>query len=178
MKRFFRIYLFILFLHMCMFPAFCFHQRTYMAQSLVNGVINETWTHSCFEFKFFKFSLTGYISKAKELSLSYYFSHNWGVRISSFMPFTRTLAWSEMQTALSACQSISSHDKHYAIYTYIYIYIYVVFSGMLHERWYCIINRRMILFWAWLNYIKLISVFKKDCTHGLLCDVMFICPLK
>ena len=39
---FFRIYLFILFLHTCMFPACWFHQRTYMAQDLVNGVLNET----------------------------------------------------------------------------------------------------------------------------------------
>ena len=45
MKRFvfFRIYLFILFLHTCMFKASCFHQRTYMAQGLVNGVLNETF---------------------------------------------------------------------------------------------------------------------------------------
>ena len=44
MKRFefFRIYLFILFLLICMFPACCFHQRTYMAQGIVNGVLNET----------------------------------------------------------------------------------------------------------------------------------------
>ena len=41
---FLKIYLFILFLHMCMFPACCFHQRTYMAQGLVNGVLNEWGT--------------------------------------------------------------------------------------------------------------------------------------
>ena len=34
---------------MCMFPACCFHQRTYMAQGLVNGVFNETWTLSCLQ---------------------------------------------------------------------------------------------------------------------------------
>ena len=47
MKRFvfFRIYLFILFLYTHMFPACCFHQRTYMAQ----GVVNETCTHSCLQ---------------------------------------------------------------------------------------------------------------------------------
>ena len=33
--------LFILFLHTCMFPACCFRQRRYMAQRLVNGVLNE-----------------------------------------------------------------------------------------------------------------------------------------
>ena len=36
-----------LFLHRCMFPAYCFRQRTYMAQDFVSGVINETWTHLC-----------------------------------------------------------------------------------------------------------------------------------
>ena len=41
---FFRIYLFILFLHICMFPARCVRQRTCMAQSLVNWVFEETWT--------------------------------------------------------------------------------------------------------------------------------------
>ena len=39
---FFKIYSFILFLHTCMFPACCFRQRTYMAQGLVNRVLNET----------------------------------------------------------------------------------------------------------------------------------------
>ena len=29
-------------LYMCMSPACCFRQRTYMAQGLVNGVLNET----------------------------------------------------------------------------------------------------------------------------------------
>ena len=52
MKRFFfRFYLFILFLHMCIFPAWCFHQRTCMAQGLDNGVLNETWTHLCLQFE-------------------------------------------------------------------------------------------------------------------------------
>ena len=44
---FLRIYSFILFLHTCMFPACCFCQRRYMAQGLINGVLNETWTHLC-----------------------------------------------------------------------------------------------------------------------------------
>ena len=37
--------LIVLFLHTCyisMFPACCFHQRTYVAQGLVNGVLSET----------------------------------------------------------------------------------------------------------------------------------------
>ena len=34
-----------------MFPACCFRQRTCVAQGLVIGVLNETWTHSCFQFK-------------------------------------------------------------------------------------------------------------------------------
>ena len=42
-KRFLVFFnLFILFLHSCMFPACCFRQRTYMAQDLVNGELNET----------------------------------------------------------------------------------------------------------------------------------------
>ena len=42
---FFKIYLYlhILFLHTRMFLAYCFRQR--MARGLVNGVLNETWTH-------------------------------------------------------------------------------------------------------------------------------------
>ena len=48
---FFRIYLFILFLHTCMFPACCFRQRTYMAQGLINEVLSETCTHSCLQFE-------------------------------------------------------------------------------------------------------------------------------
>ena len=50
---FFRIYLFILFLHTCMFPACYFHQRTYKAQGLVTEVLNETRTHSCLIFEWF-----------------------------------------------------------------------------------------------------------------------------
>ena len=42
-KRFvFFLNLFILFSHtcyICMFPAYCFHQRTYVAQGLVNGLL-------------------------------------------------------------------------------------------------------------------------------------------
>ena len=34
----------------CMFSACCFRQRTYMAQGHVNGVLKETWTHSCSQF--------------------------------------------------------------------------------------------------------------------------------
>ena len=37
---FFRIYSFILFLHTCMFLAWCFRQRTYMEQCHVNGVLD------------------------------------------------------------------------------------------------------------------------------------------
>ena len=47
---FFRIYLFILFFHTCMFLALRFRQRTRMAQCLV---FNETWTHSCLQFEWF-----------------------------------------------------------------------------------------------------------------------------
>ena len=50
---FFRIYLSVLFLHMCIFPSWCFYQRTCMAQGLVNGVFNESWTHSWLQFEWF-----------------------------------------------------------------------------------------------------------------------------
>ena len=36
-----------------MLPACYFHQRTYVAQGLMNGVLNETWTHSCLKFEWF-----------------------------------------------------------------------------------------------------------------------------
>ena len=39
----------IIYIYVCMFPACCFRQRTDVAQGLVNGVLNETWTHSCFQ---------------------------------------------------------------------------------------------------------------------------------
>ena len=39
---FLRIYLFILFLHRCIFPACCFCQTKYMAQGLAIGVLSET----------------------------------------------------------------------------------------------------------------------------------------
>ena len=42
---FFRIYLFISFLHTCMYPACCFCVKTYVAQGLVNGTLNKTGTH-------------------------------------------------------------------------------------------------------------------------------------
>ena len=50
---FFRIHLFILFLHTCMFPSAHFCQRTCMAQGLVNGIFNETRTHSCLQIQWF-----------------------------------------------------------------------------------------------------------------------------
>ena len=30
-------------LYICIFPAYCFRQRTYVAQGLVNRVLNETY---------------------------------------------------------------------------------------------------------------------------------------
>ena len=38
-------------LYICMFPACCFHQKTCVAQGFFNGVLNEIWTHSCFQYK-------------------------------------------------------------------------------------------------------------------------------
>ena len=50
---FFSIYSFILFLHKCMFPAWCFRQRTCTAQRLLKDVFKKTWTHSCVQFEWF-----------------------------------------------------------------------------------------------------------------------------
>ena len=36
---------------MCMLPVSCFRLRKYMAQGLVNRVLNETGTHSCLQFE-------------------------------------------------------------------------------------------------------------------------------
>ena len=38
---------------MCMYLACYFRQRTYVAQGLIDGVLNETWTHSCSQFECF-----------------------------------------------------------------------------------------------------------------------------
>ena len=59
MKRF--IFLFIYFvltyvLYMCMFPACCFRQRTYVTQGIVNGALNKTSTHSFPQFERFAVS--------------------------------------------------------------------------------------------------------------------------
>ena len=65
------IYLIILFLHTCMFPACCFRQRTYMAQGLVNGVFNSS----------LKFE---------------WFSVGYGFILRSLLPFSKsvfTLVW-------------------------------------------------------------------------------------
>ena len=76
---FFRIYLFILFLHTCMFPVWCFRQRTCMAQGLVNGIFNETWTHSCLQFEWFSVNYVVFYEIASFfflecVSLSFYFT--------------------------------------------------------------------------------------------------------
>ena len=42
-----------------MFPACCFRQRTCVAQGLLYGVLNETWTHSCFQYKWLLSCQTG-----------------------------------------------------------------------------------------------------------------------
>ena len=45
------IYLFWSYIHVCFQLVPC--QRTYMAQGLVNGVLNETLTHSCLNCEWF-----------------------------------------------------------------------------------------------------------------------------
>ena len=58
-------------LYMCMFPACCFHQRTYVAQGFGNLSLIETWTHSCSQFKcFFLFDCAFYIEVNLPFSLS------------------------------------------------------------------------------------------------------------
>ena len=46
-------------LYICMFPTCCFRQRKCVAQDLLNGVLNETWTHSCFQYKWLLSGQTG-----------------------------------------------------------------------------------------------------------------------
>ena len=53
---------------MCMFPACCFRQRTYMAQGLGNRVLNETWTHF-FSLMSFKFNSTLFISSCVKIDV-------------------------------------------------------------------------------------------------------------
>ena len=57
-------------LYMRRFPACCFRQRTYMAQGLVNGVLNKIWTHSCSQFECFSFGYGFYIEDFLSFSLS------------------------------------------------------------------------------------------------------------
>ena len=45
--------------YICMFLACCFRQRTCVAQGLFNGVFNETWTQSCFQYKWPLLGQTG-----------------------------------------------------------------------------------------------------------------------
>ena len=49
---------------MCMFPACSFHQRTYVAQGYVNGILNETRTHSCLLVEWFSGFVWVYIEVA------------------------------------------------------------------------------------------------------------------
>ena len=51
---YFWIYLFcsyIRVIYICMFPTCCFRPRTCVAQGLFNELLNETWNHSCFQYK-------------------------------------------------------------------------------------------------------------------------------
>ena len=68
-------------LYICMFPACCFRQRTCVAQGLLNGVRNETWTHSCFQYKWF---LSGQTCFYKD-----FVAISW----SMFILFCFTLLW-------------------------------------------------------------------------------------
>ena len=38
------MYIRVIYIYICMFPACCFRQRTCVVQSLFNGVLNETWS--------------------------------------------------------------------------------------------------------------------------------------
>ena len=48
-------------LYMCMFSACCFCQRICVAQGLVNGVLNATWTHFSLLFEWPLVSQAGFI---------------------------------------------------------------------------------------------------------------------
>ena len=51
-------------LYMCIFPASSFRQRTYVAQGLLNGIHNETWTQFCLQFECFPVGLGGFYIEA------------------------------------------------------------------------------------------------------------------
>ena len=52
----------------CVFPASCFRQRTNVAQGLVNGILNETRTHPCFQFEW---NLVGQVGLHRAYSPSF-----------------------------------------------------------------------------------------------------------
>ena len=65
--------------YMCIYPACFFRERTYVAQGLVNGVLNETWTHSYSTFEL------RYISKFLRWNLIIFFQlHGVFELLSSF----------------------------------------------------------------------------------------------
>ena len=55
-------------LYIRMFQACCFRQRTYVALGLLNEVLNETWTHCCFQYKW---TLVGQTGLYRELCSSF-----------------------------------------------------------------------------------------------------------
>ena len=147
-KRFviFRIYLFILFLHTCMFPAFCFHQKTYMPQGLGNGLLNETWTHLCLQLEWFSV-VYGFIYGSSSLFLRVCFTlvlpliDIWYIFIIVCMGgvflefinsyFSSVCAWVCVLMIFCVCRSgsrvwnllVTIFSKKN--YQYIYIYIYM-----------------------------------------------------
>ena len=105
-------FVFIYVLYICMFPACCFRQRTCVAQGLLKGILNETWTHSCIHYKWF---LSGHIC-----FIRVYVLLSWSMlTLVSF-----TLLW-------YLIYPYSLFGPTTIIYIYIYIYIY----RTLLEKW-------------------------------------------
>ena len=118
--------------YVCMFPACCFHQRTCVAQGLVNGVLNKTWTHSCLQFEWFLVGQAGFI-----LGLISLFPYS----VFTLVCFTLFDIWYIYNLCVCVCTGVGVVldfaniffisacvwvcHSYFNIYIYIYIYIYI-----------------------------------------------------
>ena len=99
--------------YMCMLPACCLRQRTYVAQGLVNGVLNETWTHSCLQFDLI-FSWFGLV-----LYRDYYVRHVLRRKHKARNTHTHTHTHIYMCVCVCVCVYTHTHTNiHRHVYTY------------------------------------------------------------
>ena len=76
LNSFFNLFIVITYvLYMCMFPACCLRQKTYVTQDLVNRVLNETLTHTNIFYKYIYmcvyFQLVAFVRKHIGSSMRY-----------------------------------------------------------------------------------------------------------